>query len=360
MAKKAKKEDKKKTKLPAYMKTLDKNYKKDYGEIVVSGLDVLETRRNHKILHTTPNLDMGVGGGLKEGTLNIFSGAEGSGKTTLALYLAAKHMNDTEFVQPNGDKGRPVFYFNSEARLGEKNFSGIKGLDPEKLKVVQKSKGGKIIPAEVFLDSSIEIMGDPDNFGAMLIIDSTSSLIPQSELDENIKAGRNTLPRLLASWCKKACQIIPDNNITLIIITHVISDTSPTGRGWLIPDSGRKIRFAADTILVARSVQKWVKSDGDVDHIGQVTKWDIRKSALASTIKSCETWLRYGLGMDEVKEAIDIALDFNLIYKSGNWFYPEGEDGDVKLNGINQFMDWIDENPEYSENLLKEVRGYIT
>ena len=335
MAKKATKKEETKSKLPAYMKTVKDEYKKDYGEIICTGLDVLETRRNHKIIHVTPNLDTALGGGVKEGVSMIVSGAEGCGKTTLALHLASKFQNDPDFVQPDGTKGRPVLYINSEARLSEKNFSGIRGLDPERMHVLQKGKGGKIVSAEVFLNASINIMGSPDFFGGLMIVDSVSTLIPQSEIDEGCKAGRNSLPRILANWTKKACQIIPENNITLVLVTHVISDTSGKGGPMLIPDSGRKVRFAADIILIAKSVSKWAKNDSDPEHIGQVTNWQIKKSALASKFKKCETWLRYGIGMDEVKEAVDIAIDLDIVEKSGNWFYPLGKEGDdvPKLNG---------------------------
>jgi recombination protein RecA len=358
MAKKATKKETKGKSVPIYLGTLEKKYKKEYGKIVYSGLDVLETRRNHKLLSITPSLDMALGGGIKEGTVIILSGDEGSGKTTLALHMAAKHQSDPDFTQPNGTKGRPVFYFNSEARLDEKHFSGIKGLDPEKLVVIQKDPLGKIIPAEVFLDSSISIMGDPANKGAMLILDSSSVLIPQSELDEDIRATRNTLPRLLALWCKKFCQIIPDNDITLIVITHLITDTSPQGRGRKIPDCGKKIRFAADTILKADYITRWKKSDSDPDHIGQQIHWSIDKSSMASSIKKVDSWLRYGIGMDENKEALDIALDLGLIDCSGSWYSPFGEEGD-KIQGMSNFLDWVDENPEYMLGVKEKIKELI-
>jgi len=344
--------------LPAYLKVLDDKYKKEYGKIIYSGLDVLETRRNHKLLSITPSLDMALGGGIKEGTVTIISGDEGCGKTTLALHMAAKHQNDETFIQSDGTTGRPVFYFNSEARLDEKHFSGIKGLIPDKLKVIQKDPEGKIIPAEVFLDSSISIMGDPANKGAMVILDSSSTLIPQGELDEDIKATRNSLPRLLALWCKKFCQIIPDNNITLIIITHLITDTSPNGRGRKIPDCGKKIRYAADTILKADYITRWKKSDSDPDHIGQQIHWSIDKSSMASTIKKTDSWLRYGIGMDETKEAIDIAADFGIIDISGSWYKPFGEEGE-KIQGLSNFLDWIDENPDYIENIKSQIKELV-
>lgn len=356
-----KKETKKESNLPKFITTLDNKYKKDYGSIVCTGLDVLETRKNHKLLSVTPNLNFGLGGGIKEGTASIFSGPEGFGKTTLALHLAAKHMNDESFVQKNGNTGRPVYYINSEARLDEKHFSGIKGLDPEKLWVLQKNREGQIIPAEIFLDASIDIMGDPDNKGAMVIVDSTSTMIPKAELDDGIKPTRNSLPRLLALWCKKFCQIIPDNDITLIIITHVVTDTSPMGHGRLIPDCGKKIRFAADTILVGKYLSKWVKNDSDPDHIGQEMHWEIQKSSMASNVKKCESWLRYGIGMDETKEAIDIALEFGLIEKSGAWYYPYGKEDEEgnKISGVQgmpNFIAWLDDNPDYVSDIMEKIK----
>jgi len=342
---------------PTFINTLNKKYKKEYGEIICSGMQVLESRKNHKMLSVSPSLDFSLGGGIKEGTLTLISGDEGSGKTTLALHLASKHQGDESYVQPNGDKGRPVLYINSEARLDEKHFSGIQGLDPEKMWVMQKEKDGPPLPAQVFLNAAIDFMSDPNNKGAMVIVDSTSTMVTQEELDEQIKAGRTVLPRLLSLFCKKFCQIIPDQDITLIIITHLIANTGAMGNApKKVPDCGRKIRYAADTILEVAYIQKWTDGKDDVNHIGQKIHWKIHKSSMASTAKKAESWLRYGIGMDEVKEAVEIGLEFGFVENAGAWYYPYGKEEGTKCQGLEKFLTWIDENKDYVDYLYNKIR----
>ena len=92
---------------------------KKYGKIVQSGTAVLESLENFKTIGISPALDIALGGGLREGSCVVMTGDPKTGKTTTALYFAAKAQKE----------GKKVVYLNTEGRLTKENFKGIKGLD---------------------------------------------------------------------------------------------------------------------------------------------------------------------------------------------------------------------------------------
>ena len=139
---------------------------KEYGNIICSGLQVLEEKKNYKVISVGPAVDIALGGGIREGSWLTLTGDPKSGKTTTAMQIAANCQRD----------GRPIIYLDAEGRLKDMNFE-VSELDPEKMSVVAPED--KPIPAEDFLDIAYKMMSHPDYYGGVLIIDSISSLIPK-------------------------------------------------------------------------------------------------------------------------------------------------------------------------------------
>jgi RecA/RadA recombinase len=83
-----------------------------YGDILVSGTNVLSSRKDYKVLSISPMLDIALGGGIKEGSWLMLSGDPKCGKTTTAMQVAANAQKD----------GRHVIYLDAEGRLKEMNF----------------------------------------------------------------------------------------------------------------------------------------------------------------------------------------------------------------------------------------------
>ena len=147
-----------------------------YGDVVSTGTDVLETINSLEVIGVSPALDIALGGGLREGSVVVMTGDPKSGKTTTALHFAAKCQA----------KGKRVIYLNTEGRLSKQNFDGIKGLDPEGILIVQ-STDDKILSAEDFLNIvEYYINNDP---GCLIITDSLSNMVPQVELDGEVRTG---------------------------------------------------------------------------------------------------------------------------------------------------------------------------
>jgi len=221
-------------------------------------------------------------------------------------------------------EGRPVIYVNSECRLSELNFE-IPGLDPEKLLIITAEDHP--LSAEVFLDTVLSLISLKEYEGALCIIDSISSLIPQKDLESEVSGTtRPGLPKLLSDFTKKAGQIVPNNKIIMCLITHLITNTSGYG-ATRMADGGVKIQFQSDTRMEVKSIVPWEQSG---KQIGQAVNWKIYWSGLGATGAECQSWLRYGQGIDRVQELFIMAQEAGLISKSGKWMkleylagYPE-------------------------------------
>jgi len=175
-----------KIKRPEYISSIIK----EYGEIISNGIVVLETKKNYKTISVSPAIDIALGGGIKEGSWVMLTGDPKSGKTTTAMQIAANCQKD----------GRPIIYLDAEGRLKEMNFE-VRDLNPDKMQIIHSVDAP--LSAEEFLDVAYKLISHPDNYGAVLIIDSISSLIPAKELDGEMKAGRSGLPKILSIFTKK-------------------------------------------------------------------------------------------------------------------------------------------------------------
>jgi len=296
-----------KTKTPEYLKKIIK----DYGEIIRSGTEVLEQKKNYKTISVSPAIDIALGGGIREGSWLTLTGDPKSGKTTTAMQIAANCQKD----------GRPIIYLDAEGRLKDLNFE-VKDLDPDKMTIVAPED--KPIPAEDFLDVAYKMMSHPDYYGAVLIIDSISSLLPKKELDGDFSPTRAGLPKILSIFTKKIGQLLPRQRGLIIAITHYIANTGGFGKAKM-SDGGNKIQYQADTRMEiagggekVSAVSPWTNSNGD--RIGQVLNWKIICSSMGAPGGQVQSYLRYGHGIDKTQEILMLACDLGLIDKSGAWF----------------------------------------
>ena len=100
-----------------------------YGDVVRSGTEVLEAINSLQVVGVSPALDIALGGGIREGSVVVMTGDPKSGKTTTALHFASKCQS----------LGKRVIYMNTEGRLSRQNFDGIKGLQSDKILIVEST-----------------------------------------------------------------------------------------------------------------------------------------------------------------------------------------------------------------------------
>lgn len=231
---------------------------KKYGSIIESGSAVLASLENYEVIGISPSLDIALGGGLREGSCVVMTGDPKTGKTTTALYFAAKAQQ----------KGKNVFYLNTEGRLTKENFRGIKGLDTEKIQIVQATDSEPLVSAETYLNTlETLIKNTPD---LVAIVDSTSNMVPQDELDGEIRTGvRNALPRLLSMFFKRISGDVSRMKAIVIFITHNIANTG--GSRWSpakMADCGNMLQYQAGTNMVITHRGKWEVPKDSGNHVG--------------------------------------------------------------------------------------------
>ena len=345
---------------------------KEYGQIVSSGLDVLEAKKNYKVITVSPAIDIALGGGIREGGWLTLTGDPKSGKTTTAMQIAANCQKD----------GRPIIYLDAEGRLKDMNFE-VAELDPKKMTIVAPED--KPIPAEDFLDVAYKMMSHPDYYGAVLIIDSISSLMPKKELDGDFSPGRAGLPKILSIFTKKIGQLLPRQRGLVIAITHYIANTAGFGKAKL-PDGGNKIQYQADTRMEIASggekisaVKPWV--DSSDQRIGQIVNWKIICSSMGAPGGQVQSYIRYGHGVDKTQEILMLACDLGLIEKSGAWFTcsfinsfkdiakeikpdlniedDEAVEKAFKFQGQDKLYAFLSENPKLIALLESAVKGML-
>lgn len=281
-----------------------------YGDVVRSGKEVLDNINSLEVISVSPALDIALGGGLREGSVVVMTGDPKSGKTTTSLHFAAKCQA----------KGKRVIYIDTEGRMSEQNFIGIPGLDPDKIIVIQ-STNDRILSAEDFLNIvEYYINNDP---GCLIITDSLSNMVPACELEGEVRTGvRNALPRLLSMFFKRISGTLMKNKVLLLCVTHNIANTggSPYAPSKMA-DCGNMLQYQAGTNMVITHRGKWQVPKDSGPHVGQIANWLIKTSNAGGRPNStAESWIRYGVGIDEVQEIVQIACEFRLIKTAGAWY----------------------------------------
>lgn len=281
-----------------------------YGDVVRSGTEVLESINNLQVIGVSPALDIALGGGLREGSVVVMTGDPKSGKTTTALHFAAKCQK----------LNKRVIYVNTEGRLSKQNFDGIKNLNPDSILIVE-STDDRVLSAEDFLNIiEYYINNDP---GCLIIADSLSNMVPACELEGEVRTGvRNALPRLLSMFFKRISGTLMKNKTILICVTHNIANTGGSPYApQKMADCGNMLQYQAGTNMVITHRGKWQVPKDTGPHVGQIANWSIKTSNAGGRPNStAESWIRYGVGIDEVQEIVQIACEFRLIKSSGAWY----------------------------------------
>jgi recombination protein RecA len=342
-----------------------------YGDVVRSGTEVLESINSLNVIGLSPALDIALGGGIREGSVVVMTGDPKSGKTTTALHFASKCQQ----------KGKRIIYVNTEGRLSKQNFDGIKGLQPDNILIIE-STDERVLSAEDFLNIiEYYINNDP---GCLIIADSLSNMVPACELEGEVRTGvRNALPRLLSMFFKRISGTLMKNKTILICITHNIANTGGSPYApQKMADCGNMLQYQAGTNMVITHRGKWQVPKDTGPHVGQIANWVIKTSNAGGRPNStAESWIKYGTGVDEVQEIVQIACEFRLIKAAGAWYTIQCavddqanpiivkllEDNGIgntsdeverffKFQGVNNVSEFLNNNPSMSEFIYDKIK----
>jgi recombination protein RecA len=331
--------------------SLDDFLQRQYGKDVIQKASNLKLKPR-KILKTVLSLDIGLSGGIPDGTVCLLSGKTKAGKSTLCLEMLKNAINDN----------RPAYYVNIERRQLQQLIKSIEGLDESKLNLIQATSE-KILTAEDWLNIIERIVKDvPD---AVIVIDSLAAFSSTIEQAEMIGEARDMAgnSKLLASFFRKMQQTIDNNNSILIFISQLMTNRDPHSHKKWIEKGGMSVQYAASVWLTIEYFKVWDKNTETNSPDGQDLICKINSSALGKPYLPCSIPLRYGKGIDGSRDIVSNAENLGFIDKAGAWYtipslLNENKEP-LKFNGMNAVVQHMTDHPEHRKYLEDEIRKMI-
>jgi len=322
-------------KLKALKLTLDK-LDKTYGKGTVMKMGDSPDENVEAISSGSLGLDIALGvGGYPKGRVIEIYGPESSGKTTLTLHAIAECQK----------KGGIAAFIDAEHAF-DRFYAENLGVDIENLIISQPDHG----------EQALEIADNLIRSGAidMVIIDSVAALTPKSEIEGEMGDSKMGLhARLMSQALRKLTSSISKTNCTVIFINQLREKIGIMFGNPETTTGGNALKFYASIRLDIRRSTQIKSSDGVV--MGNKTRVKIVKNKVAPPFKLAEFDIMYGEGISKVGEIIDLAVEAEIINKSGSWFSYEG----TKLGqGRDAVKSILKDNPDLMETLevkLKEI-----
>ena len=274
---------------------------------------------------------LGIGGYPKGRIIEIY-GPESSGKTTLALHAIAE-------CQKAGGRCAFIDAENAIDPVYAKNL----GVDIDELILSQPDSGEQALEiTEVLIKS-----GAID----LVVIDSVAALVPQAELDGEMGDSSIGLQaRLMSKAMRKLAGVMNRSNCTAIFINQLREKVGIMFGNPETTPGGRALKFYASVRLDVRKGEA-LKNGSDV--IGNVTKIKVVKNKVAPPFKTAVVNIIFGEGVSHVDEVINLAVENDIIDKSGAWFSYKGE----KIGqGFAAVREYVRQNPEMDAEITAEVR----
>ena len=322
-------------KLKALKLTLDK-LDKTYGKGTVMKMGDSPDENIEAISSGSLGLDIALGvGGYPKGRVIEIYGPESSGKTTLTLHAIAECQK----------KGGIAAFIDAEHAF-DRFYAENLGVDIENLIISQPDHG----------EQALEIADNLIRSGAidMVVIDSVAALTPKSEIEGEMGDSKMGLhARLMSQALRKLTSSISKTNCTVIFINQLREKIGIMFGNPETTTGGNALKFYASIRLDIRRSTQIKSSDGVV--MGNKTRVKIVKNKVAPPFKLAEFDIMYGEGISKVGEIIDLAVEAEIINKSGSWFSYDG----TKLGqGRDAVKSLLKDNPDLMETLeakLKEI-----
>ncbi len=279
------------------------------------------------------SLDLALGiGGVPKGRIVEIYGPESSGKTTVALHIAAEAQK----------AGGTVAFIDAEHALDPVYASAL-GVNVDELLVSQPDYG----------EQALEITEQLVRSGAidLVVVDSVAALVPRHEIEGEMGDSHVGLQaRLMSQALRKLTGVLAKSNCVAIFINQlrdkvgVVYGSSETTTG------GRALKFYSSVRIDVRRTETLKVG---TEMIGSATKCKIVKNKVAPPFKVATFDIMYGEGISKEGELLDLGEKLKLVKKSGAWFsYKETRIGQGRDNAKNFLM----ENPDIAAELEKAIR----
>jgi recombination protein RecA len=274
---------------------------------------------------------LGVGGMPRGRVVEIF-GPESSGKTTIALHVVAEAQK----------RGGMAAYIDAEHAM-DAAYARKLGVDIDNLLVSQPDYGEQALEIAESLVRS--------NAVDVLVIDSVAALVPKAELDGDMG---DSLPglhaRLMSQAMRKLAGIVSKSKTCFIFINQIREKIGVMFGNPETTTGGRALKFYSSMRVDIRRIAS-IK-DGD-RMVGNRTKVKIVKNKMASPFREAEFDILYGEGISKEGDLLDVAVEHNILEKSGSWFSYGGERIGQGRENARQFLR---DNHDVRNKLDVEVR----
>lgn len=269
---------------------------------------------------------LGIGGYPRGRIIEVY-GPESSGKTTLALHAIAE-------VQKSGGRAAFIDAENAIDPLYAKNL----GVDIEELILSQPDSGEQALEITEMLIRSGAI--------DLVVVDSVAALVPQAELDGEMGDSQVGLQaRLMSKAMRKLSGVMNKSECTAIFINQLREKVGIMFGNPETTPGGRALKFYSSVRIDIRRSEA-IKIGTDV--VGNKVNVKIVKNKVAPPFKIAQVEIMYGEGISYVAEVLDLAVDYDIVNKSGAWFSYNGE----KIGqGKETTKAFLKDNPD----LLKEI-----
>ena len=278
-------------------------------------------------------LDVALGiGGIPKGRIIEIFGPESSGKTTLALHAVAESQK----------AGGTAAFIDAEHAL-DPIYAKKLGVDIDNLIVSQPDTG----------EQALEITEALVRSGAIdiIVVDSVAALVPKAEIDGDMGDTHVALQaRLMSQALRKLAGVLNKSKTAIIFINQLREKVGIMFGNPETTPGGRALKFYASVRLDIRRIEN-IKQDGEV--IGNRTRVKVVKNKVAPPFREAEFDILYGEGISKEGSILDLAVNLDIVEKSGAWFSYNG----AKIGqGRENVKKYLKENPKILAEIEQKIR----
>lgn len=320
------------------LKTAIGRIEKTYGKGAVMKLG---ERTNQSVEHISTGslgVDIALGiGGLPRGRIIEVYGAESSGKTTLALHVAAEAQKI----------GGTVAFIDVEHAL-DPSYAAKLGVNTAELLVSQPGTGEEALA----ITDALVRSGALD----VIIIDSVAALVPKAEIDGDMGDTHVGLQaRLMSQALRMLTGIISKSKCVAIFINQLRDKVNSNGYGPSeTTTGGRALKFYATVRMEVHRCE--TLRERGVSY-GNRVRVKISKNKMAPPFREAYFDLIYGKGIDRIGEIIDIGVEYDILRKSGAWYYY----GESRIGqGRENTRKFLEDNPDVAKEVESKIYEKIS
>ena len=306
---------------------------KQFGKGSVMRLGDYKAMEIESIPTGSLSLDIALGiGGLPRGRIIEIYGPESSGKTTLALSVVAEAQK----------LGGEAAFIDAEHALDPVHAKKL-GVDIDNLIVSQPDTG----------EQALEITESLVRSGAIdvVVVDSVAALVPKAEIDGDMGDSHMGLQaRLMSQALRKLAGAINKSKTVLIFINQLREKIGVMFGNPETTTGGRALKFYSSVRLDIRRIEQ-IKQNGEVT--GHRVRVKVVKNKVAPPFREAEFDLVYNEGISKVGNIVDMAVNLDIIVKSGSWFSYKGE---KICQGRENVKKYLTDNPDMMAEIEKKVR----